>query len=873
MPVLERLEALAGGEPPAMLLMPTAEFVGLLPSLVGHPRVWLGKSRRLDIRTDPWRPKVRAALLSSGEITLCSDLAAGEVPVVLTGETVWVFHGSVIQPLALPRDYIELLRGPMQIPRSRVPQLLGPDWPKLQAGGELEADFEPEDFGFAPLTPRFVLSLHGGLAQLQAVLQCRYGIRIVTPGVTSPDDAVWLPDPHAITQYSTRDLTAEQAALARLWRSGFRGPDAQGRLEVKGQDAVLQFFAREYPRLIQEWDVTLDERMERCVTQNLERVTPEFRVLSSGEQWFDLAIAYKTPSGEVLSAVEVQRLLLSGQGFKRLSNGRVAILDTGAVEELQAVLRDCDPRQEASGYRVPQTQAAYLDATLREHAGWQWQAPAAWRERMAQQQGKIQMPSRPLGSLETVLRPYQKDAVAWLDFLRRNHFGGLLADEMGLGKTLQTLAFLLTNKRDAQQREAGREDPGLPSLVVCPTSLVFNWQAEAQRFTPELSTLILHGPQRESRFTEIPRHDLVITSYALMRRDAERYRSFEFDTVVLDEAQHIKNRQTQNAQAVKSVRARHRLVLTGTPLENSVLDLWSLFDFLMPGYLGSDRDFRERYEIPLTRGSDPQIQARLARRIRPFVLRRSKKEVAPELPEKIEQIAYCGLTEAQAAVYQEILQASRRQVLEAVNAKGLAQSRMIVLTALLRLRQICCDLRLLKLENIDPDTASAKLDLFGELLDEALDGNHRVLVFSQFVALLTLVKDKLENDHIPFCYLDGSTQDRAGEVARFQKSPDIPVFLISLKAGGLGLNLTAADTVIHFDPWWNPAVEDQATDRAHRIGQNRVVTSYKLITQGTVEEKILNLQQRKRKLIHATLAGEERLSEILTWEEIQELLA
>jgi SNF2 family DNA or RNA helicase len=342
---------------------------------------------------------------------------------------------------------------------------------------------------------------------------------------------------------------------------------------------------------------------------------------------------------------------------------------------------------------------------------------------------------------------------------------------------------------------------------------------------------------------------------------------------VLDEAQHIKNRQTQNAQAVKAVKAQQRIVLTGTPMENSVLDLWSIFDFLMPGYLGSAQEFRERYELPITKEKDAKAQSRLGRRLRPFLLRRLKKEVAADLPAKLEQVSFCELTSDQRGVYQQVIEASRKEVLEAVGEQALAKSRMVVLSALLRLRQICCDLRLLKLDRIAPASASGKLDLFNELLEEVIDGGHRVLVFSQFVTMLTLLKQKLDEQQIEFCYLDGSTTNRGSVVEQFQSTPSIPVFLISLKAGGVGLNLTAADTVIHFDPWWNPAVEDQATDRAHRIGQTKVVTSYKLIARDTVEEKILLLQNRKREIIQATIGGEEEFASALSWEEIQELLA
>jgi superfamily II DNA or RNA helicase len=862
--LLDRIEQLAEGDTPGMMMVSTADFASILSSLTGHPRITLGKATSVEVSASPWPVPLRATLEDSGEIRL-SLSSTGPMPALIRGETSWVFQENRFQPITLPKECFAVLNGPMQWLRPQVPQFLSQDWPLLQAGGNLTANFQLSDFVLEPQPPRFILSLAGGLAQLQAQLQCAYGPRIMTMGVTSAEESLWLPDPKSTTRYSTRDRAAEQAALGRLLRSGFTTPDAQGRSQLLGQNAVLNFFAREFPRLEKEWEVTLEERLQRSTTQNLERVEPRFQITPSGEQWFDVDVAYTSQSGDRFSAVEIQRLILSGHGHTRLKNGRIALIDTGAVEELQEVLLDCAPQQHEKGYRIKDVQAGFLDATLRQHSDWQVQAPAQWRERAAKQSGQAKLEAPPLGELENVLRPYQKQGVAWLYFLRQNAFGGILADEMGLGKTLQTLAFLQTVIAAQPSTERA------PSLVICPTSLVFNWVAEVNKFTPRLRVLALHGAQRHAHFDEIGQADLVVTSYALIRRDAEIYRGVEFDTVVLDEAQHIKNRQTQNAQAVKAIRARHRLVLTGTPLENSVLDLWSIFDFLMPGYLGSAQDFRERYELPIAREKNPEAQARLARRVRPFLLRRLKREVARDLPAKIEQVSFCELAEEQRAVYQQVLDASRREVLETVTAQGLPKSRMVILNALLRLRQICCDLRLLKLEDAKAPTASGKLDLFDELLEEVLDGGHRVLVFSQFVTMLTLLREKLDAGAIEYCYLDGGTLNRGEVVNRFQASANIPVFLISLKAGGVGLNLTGADTVIHFDPWWNPAVEDQATDRAHRIGQTRVVTSYKLITRGTVEEKILHLQAKKREIIKTVLSGEEQLAEALTWEEIQEL--
>ncbi len=878
--LLDQIETLAGGTP-AMVQLEVKDFAALLPALADHPRVTLGKSAAVTIMRTPWTPLLKATLETNGEIELKLREATSP-PLAVGGE--WVFRNPTFQPLGLPGAYLKALRGgPVRLSRAQVPHFLNHDWPRLLAGGSVEANFQLDDFTLAPQPPRFLLHLAGGLAQLHAQLQCAYGPRIMTLGVTARDEAVWLPDLASPTSYSTRDAGAEQAALGRLLRAGFAGPDAQGRWQLLGQNAVLNFFARDFPKLQRAWEVTLEDRLERSTAQNLERIEPQFQITPSGVQWFDLGVTFSSKGGEKFSAADIQRLVLSGQGHTRLRNGKTAIIDTGAVEELQEVLLDCSPQQHAQGYRVSSAQAGFLEATLRQQ-GWQAQAPAAWRARASQQSGEAKLECPPLGDLENVLRPYQKTGVAWLHFLRENNFGGILADEMGLGKTLQALAFLTSrsSRREEALTSSAKNDSGkdqslltstatMPCLVVCPTSLVFNWVAEAKKFTPALRVLALQGPDRHALFEQIGQSDLVVTSYALIRRDAERYRELEFDTLVLDEAQHIKNRQTQNAQAVKAVRARHRLVLTGTPMENSVLDLWSIFDFLMPGYLGAAQDFRERYELAITRDKSAEAQARLARRLRPFILRRLKREVAPDLPAKLEQVSFCELTEDQRAAYQQVIEASRKEVLDAVGAQGLARSRMVVLNALLRLRQVCCDLRLLKLENINPATASGKLELFGELLEEVLDGGHRVLVFSQFVSMLTLLREKLDAEGVEFCYLDGSTTDRAAVVEKFQRNSQIPVFLISLKAGGVGLNLTGADTVIHFDPWWNPAVEAQATDRAHRIGQTRVVTSYKLITRDTVEEKILTLQARKREMISATLGGEEQLAEALTWEEIQEL--
>ena len=444
---------------------------------------------------------------------------------------------------------------------------------------------------------------------------------------------------------------------------------------------------------------------------------------------------------------------------------------------------------------------------------------------------------------------------------------------------MQSVAAVYDRRQESKGDAVGGHRPPLQkTLVVCPTSLVTNWLREAERFTPQLRTLDLTGADRAEKFARRGEYDLLVTSYAILRRDIELYRADEFSLVVLDEAQHIKNRGSQNAQAAKALRAQQRLVLTGTPLENSVLDLWSIYDFLLPGYLGTAKEFRDRYETPLAKSApDKKAMARLRQRVKPFFLRRTKEEVLTELPPKLEFSTRCELSDEQKEVYQAVLAQGRREVFEHSDKAGRksGRNRLAVLTTLLRLRQVCCHLDLLPSSEAKTTwkEPSAKMERTFELIDEAIDGGHRVLLFSQFVRVLHLLRDEAKRRDLSFCYLDGQTADRQAEIDRFQNDAAIPIFFISLKAGGTGLNLTGADTVIHFDPWWNPAVEEQATSRAHRMGQSRRVQSYKLIAAGTVEEKIQALQARKRELFDASFHSDEAFVEKLNGEDLEELLA
>ena len=441
--------------------------------------------------------------------------------------------------------------------------------------------------------------------------------------------------------------------------------------------------------------------------------------------------------------------------------------------------------------------------------------------------------------LKAQLRDYQKTGLNWLQFLREYNFAGILADDMGLGKTVQTLAHLLLEK------ESGRMDK--PCLIVAPTSLISNWRREAERFTPDLKVLILQGADRKQKFSEIDTHDLVLTTYPLLPRDEEVLLKHDYYYLILDEAQIIKNPKAQASRIVRSIKAQHRLSLTGTPMENHLGELWAQFDFLMPGFLGDSTSFKKKYRTPIEIHGDAVQRERLAKRVKPFMLRRTKQEVVNELPEKTEIIRSVPLHDKQAALYESIRIAMEEKVRKTIAEKGLARSHITILDALLKLRQTCCDPRILSLQKAKNIKQSAKLDLLLELLDELLAEGRRVLVFSQFTKMLGLIEAEMKARKIKYTKLTGQTRKRDEAIERF-KSGAADVFLISLKAGGVGLNLTEADTVIIYDPWWNPAVESQAADRVYRIGQDKAVFVYKLITEETVEEKIMAMQEKKRAL-------------------------
>ncbi|PVZ70467.1 DEAD/DEAH box helicase [Pelagibaculum spongiae] len=479
---------------------------------------------------------------------------------------------------------------------------------------------------------------------------------------------------------------------------------------------------------------------------------------------------------------------------------------------------------------------------------------------------KIQPTKKPKGLLAD-LRDYQQQGLNWLQFIRQNGFCAILADDMGLGKTLQTLSHLLIEHWAKRLKQ--------PALIVAPASLLQNWKREAEKFSPDLSVLVWHGANREKQRQKLKSQQIIVTTYATLTRDIDSFSAEQFSWLILDEAQNIRNPDAQMTRAIKSLGIKNKLCLTGTPMENHLGELWSLFDFLMPGFLYSRTQFDQLYRQPIEKAADQVRFNALTKRIAPFMLRRTKQQVATELPPKTEILRSVPLEPEQQKLYSALRASTEKQVGELLQSLGLGRSKIQVLDALMKLRQVCCDPRLLKNAAVTT-SQSAKMTMLLEMLDEMLAEGRKVLLFSQFTSMLDLIEQALEARKIRMCKLTGATRDRQGQVDKFQNG-EAEVFLISLKAGGTGLNLIAADTVIHYDPWWNPAAEAQATDRAYRIGQDKPVFVYKLITEGTVEERIVALQQQKQQLAEGVLAGGELaakgLAGSLDQQTIQDLLA
>ncbi len=687
--------------------------------------------------------------------------------------------------------------------------------------------------------------------------------------------------------------------LALLKENSFILEPSNRKWWLRDRHKTLNFLAAHLTRLRDTWGAEPTPNFEKN-TAHLRTAEIATEVTETGDS-FSVTVSLRAGSSDETA---LRSAVATNRGYLE-SDGKVFLFDKEKLAKLATAQRALsgDPTAAVAPRRTQRVSAARIAETqdILEELSPGFQPPESWRQRGAALKNLSTLAPAPIpADLDALLRPYQRLGVAWLWHLHRHQLAGILADEMGLGKTLQALALLSavgrvvphapspdtpftpSLRRTPSLAASGTPSPVLSSppsalsssfprasLVICPASLLENWRRESARFAPQLRTFVHHASHRLETAADFTACDLIITSYGTLARDQGLFTSVEFACVIADEAQHIKNRRSQNAAALRALRARARFLLTGTPLENSLDDLRSLFEFLLPGYL-------TRVPAGLRGDERAWFDERLRAQTAPYILRRTKRAVAPELPEKLEQTIWCELTPAQAKLYRDTQEKSERELID-LEAAGASEGKLqfAALTQLLRLRQICCDPRLVDADV--PADHSAKLESFRELLAEALDDGHRLLVFSQFTSLLALLRADLDAQGIAYAYLDGSmsTTARQAQVDRFQNTaaPDAPpVFLLSLKAGGTGLNLTAADTVVHFDPWWNPAAEAQATDRAHRIGQKRVVTSYKLIAAGTVEEKVLALQDEKRLLLANVFEASDAASAKLTLSDLKSLL-
>ncbi len=870
-----------GLRPGSMPLMLTRnDLTTFLQAVQGHNAVFAGKpsagaGSALTLAEEPMRlPVLVQEIEGRPEVSLSVDSPSLQ-PVLLLERQAWLFAAATRTLFPTPplegevaRAVNDLLEGGKAIARPLAWLVLN----RVPLDEALQLRLEGRSLNslhIALLPCEFELELEGSLQTVEAKLYTVHeklrwlamdGSPTEVNGVRFPLQAAG-----SETRFYARNVAREQSALQRLEELGFTIASRTS-WRLQGPDKVARFHASDLPRLRQVFTIVEGERW-RASTRGLLRITPKLLETGAqerrqGQDWLSMDITYEAADGFRISRTEVLQLIRSGRGSVT-REGKRYVIDEESCAEFEENLRDLDSTLTPTGLSVRADKAQFL--LVQDDAQYAARQAAAFQ---SEDWVRSHLPD-----LAPLLRPYQMEGIRWLEAAARGFKAGLLADDMGLGKTLQAIALI---------RLLGTEKAAGPALVVCPKSLIGNWEREFERFAPGLKVLALHGADRKEDFATINNHDAVITTYQLIVRDLAEHRKTEYSAVVLDEASYIRNPDTEAAKALRQVRAARRFALTGTPLENGVRDLWSICHFLAPGYLGGRDHFKERFETPLNSGAATpegrKVAERLRKLVRPLFLRRTKREVLKDLPEKIEQVLWCDLSPAQNQVYRRLMEEGQAEVREARRRSGGQGMKMTMFTVLLRLRQVCCDLRLTgmppeALKGLEDDDLSGKLTVWHDRLQEVIEGGGKVIVFSQFVKFLHLLRDALDAAKTPYCYLDGQSNDRTEQVERFQKDAGRKVFLVSLKAGGYGLNLTAADHVMLMDPWWNPAVEAQAIDRAHRLGQERVVTALRLVTRGTVEEKILKLQAQKRGLIEAALDESAPLMSGLSEEDLEEVLA
>ena len=736
---------------------------------------------------------------------------------------------------------------------SRLPKFFGEYMGRIAKIGEVNVPkvFQAK-YNLEELTAEFYLAYPNGI--LEITPSFRYGDMKFNPLTEKGPKSVK-------GKITARNVQLEKKLLEIFKEYGFR--EEKGCFRLADEEKCYDFFNEGLEKLHSEAEVYYsDDFIERPV-RSMPKVMAGVSV-SEGNLLEVTFSAKDIDFNEILAVLNDYRLK---KRFHRLADGSFINLNDQEISPLADLMDNLNvkkARQSGESIRLPLSQAMYLDELSKESGNLRLERSRSFKSMIRQIRSPDELELEPPSSLSNILREYQVTGFRWLSSLAKYHLGGILADDMGLGKTLQVLTFLLSERAEGVP----------PSLVVAPTSLLYNWLEESERFTPELKAVAVTGTRSERErimAEDAPQADFLVTTYNLLRRDIDLYEARNFHYCFLDEAQHIKNPATQAAKAVKTVKADGYFALTGTPFENTLTELWSIFDFMLPGYLLSHAKFRQRYETPIVKGEDTEALDDLRRHITPFVMRRLKKDVLKELPDKVESRRLAEMTEEQTKVYKAYFAQSQKEFAEAMAEAGIAQSRIKILALLTRLRQIACDPSMF----LDGYTGgSGKLDMLTEVVSDAVESGHRLLIFSQFTSMLKVIRERLTSLNIECMYLDGQTpsKDRLNLVKDFNAGK-AQVFLISLKAGGTGLNLTGADMVIHYDPWWNPAVEDQATDRAYRIGQQKNVQVLKFIAKDTIEERIYKLQEKKRDLFDQMIKPGESFLSGLSDDEIKGLFA
>ncbi len=784
---------------------------------------------------------------------------------IYSGTRSWLFHQGKFFPIknTLLNDYLTdfSAEGELTLHGEEAVEFIQEILVTLQRKPQviLPAGYQVPDIVDLAGSPKIQLEEDENKEQLNLELHFSYGEHLVPPHQESSEALVQVTVGDKIIGIR-RDLVLEKKIIQQLIEAGFQRTGLT-HFETRGERA-FDFLSTQTQSLQEKGYLTNPPQLNRFrFMGEVSETHMEGKVVKSGTDWFEVKIGFEI-DGVPISYEVIQAMMAEGRKYLQIPEKGFVKIEADSLRRFEEKLLEVEGEVDSSGkVKLSNFHASFFSEMVKLDYK-QYSILQEMVESLKKAEG---IPSLALpAGLETILRDYQHHGFNWLHFLNQYHLHGILADDMGLGKTVQALSYLKSKKdREGQA----------PNLVIAPTSVIFNWAEEAKKFTPEMNVLVWNGPDRKKFVDQIPQADILLTSYALYRRDYELLNETQWRSVILDEAQNIKNFRSKTAQLIKKLKADQRWALTGTPLENHLSELWSIFDFLMPGFLGGYAHFRKKYQQPIEEAKKPEPLQHLSRRIFPFVLRRVKGEVAKELPPKTEITHYCEMTHEQQKIYHEVLAAARRNVFHDVEAKGIAKSQFSILTGLLRLRQVCCHPYLLGPQFQKHEIHSGKMEEFKSLVEEVVSEGHRILVFSQFVEMLSLHRKWLEKTDIRYEYLDGRTRKRELRIKNFNQDPNIPIFLVSLRAGGTGLNLTGADYVIHYDPWWNPAVEDQATDRAHRIGQTKHVFSYKLITKNSVEEKILSLQENKKSLAKGLLGVDSALGKQLKMEDLEYLFS